>query len=190
MVVKYDEQFFESIPEEIVRELRDLRNDSRFANTPEASHTMLWQYFIDRKNYQNTSFNDFKGIISYIGNVEQGFRIPPIKSAPKSDRIFVPGFGINNPVRVYSFLRQRGLSQGPLSEVGRLHSIWQTFFDSQGDNFLDDPTITIPQAIVHGETMKGYDNGNAHFPIADLMQRVGKKYEIPVYSLEGELVHQ
>mgnify|MGYP001567587327 CR=1 FL=1 len=192
MVVRYDEQFFEDIPEEIVKELRSLRSDPRFSNIPDVSRTMLWQYFIDRKNHIGMSFDEFKKYIKsgYGGggmDIDIAFTIPPIESASKSDRIFVAGFGLTDE-RVHSFLANNDLQKSPLSQTGRLNFMWNVFYDSQGNNFLDDPTITLPKLIVHGETMKGHEGiGNAHFNIEKLMQGLGKKYSIPVHSLEGQL---
>ena len=196
MVVKYDEQFFEQIPEEWVRELRSLAH-KRFAESQQESpagitYTGLWNYAIQRGLLKEMDFDRFeKHICQRYDNVAPGFTIPPILNAPKSDRVFAPGFYMPSDPMIYSALRRNNFALNPgtsLSKIRRLHSIWQTFYDSLGDKFLDDPSITLPRVIVHGETMKGHDGvGSAHFDIADLMQKLGEKYSIPVYSLEREV---
>ena len=220
MVVEYDEEFFRQIPEEWVRELRTLSHkqfsESRQESPTGITYTGLWDYAIQRGLLKEMDFDQFeKHISGRYDNVAPGFTIPPILSAPKSDRIFAPGFYMPGNREIYAFLgtkdfsppmtidvasapihlvgtalsrNKRLLEKISLSRVGRLHSIWQTFYDSLGDKFLDDPSITLPRVIVHGETMKGHDGvGSAHFDIADLMQKLGEKYSIPVYSLEREV---
>ncbi len=193
MVVKYDQKVLENIPEEWAREIRALRDDPRFSHiTSPPSYTELWHYSILRRNDTKAPFDEFKdnilkGFYGHVG-IDIAFKIPPIESAPVSNRIFVPGFYVPNKATLESFLAERGIPAGPINNVGRLHSMWETFFDSPGqNNYLDDPTITLPKSIVHGETMKGHDgHGSSHFDITEFMQRLGQKYSIPVYSYVKE----
>jgi hypothetical protein len=191
MAVVYDEKFFHEIPEEMLRELRSLREDPGFAGIDDVSRTMAWEYVNDRRGYdrqmgKEMSFEQFKRHIQgMFGSVDNAFIIPPIKSAPSSDRIFCPGFYIPND-RIFELLREEGFDVSGelvLSKVKRLNSLWGTFFDSQGGDFLGDPTITLPRAIIYGETMKGYERGSSsHFGIDKLMEGIGEKYNLPTFS--------
>jgi len=195
MAVEYDEQFFREIPEETLGEVRSLKDDPRFEGIPDVSRTMVWKYSNDRRRYDGISFAEFKNLItsSYNSSIDNAFRIPPINNAPFSNRVFSPGFGMttdNMDDLIRDLLREEGFSRDPskltLSKVGRLPFLWTTFFDSQGEDFLGDPTITLPRVIVYGETMKGHDgHGSSHFEIEGLMKRIGEKYNIPTYSMSA-----
>lgn len=196
-IVSYDEHFFQRIPEKWVSELRRLCKNGQYFRGFNVNKTILWHYFHDRKELEHLNFENFRNCLYDDDDcVAQGFRIPPINSAPKSDRIFAPGFGIIES-RIFSHTGPGKIPHGQIDRVGNFCSIWPVFYDSVGNNFLDDPTITLPGTIVYGKIMKSSGrNRMRHFErtglmqprdyeIANLMQRIGQKYSIPVFSLDS-----
>jgi hypothetical protein len=186
MTIEYDEQVFEQIPDALARELREFEKENG------VNYTNLWEYSLVRPGVDQP-FDEFKEMVEkghgIYDQVSTAFRIPPIKSAPVSERVFVAGFDLPTGFELESLLRERRICEGlGVSQVRRLRFLWRTFFDSKGEYFLDDPSITLPIKIVHGKTMKGHDGiGTTHFEISDLMHGLGRKYSIPVYTLDEEL---